>query len=174
METKVSGWSFTLAELDPWAKHKLKELTCLMVGLNIVLLSLLLRQARPVIILILGLALSVGALCVTLKATGIVLNLFNVLAFPLVLGVGVDYGIYVALAMRTPDPLRELTTIMKPVLLSGLTTVVGFGSLAWAHNPALRGLGLLCGIGVGWCILVTFLFVLPACALGTKASTPRA
>jgi predicted exporter len=174
VETKVSGWSFTLAELDPWAKYKLKELTCLMVGLNIVLLSLLLRQARPVIILILGLALSVGALCVTLKVTGIVLNLFNVLAFPLVLGVGVDYGIYVALAMRTPDPLRELTTIIKPVLLSGLTTVVGFGSLAWAQNPALRGLGLLCGIGVGWCILVTFLFVLPACALGAKASTPRA
>ena len=174
VEIKVSGWSFTLTELGPWAEHKLTELTCLMVGLNIVLLSLLLRQARPVIILMLGLALSVGALCVTLKVTGIVLNLFNALAFPLVLGVGVDYGIYVALAMRTPDPLRELTTIMKPVLLSGLTTVVGFGSLAWAQNPALRGLGLLCGIGVGWCILVTFLFVLPACALGAKSSTPRA
>ena len=174
VQTKVSGWSFTLTELAPWATHKLKELTILMVGLNIVLLTALMRNFRPVLILMLGLALSIAARCVTLKLTGIVLNLFNILAFPLVLGVGVDYGIYVALAMRTENPLRELTTVMKPVLLSGLTTVVGFGSLAWAENPALRGLGLVCGIGVAWCVLVTFIFVLPACALGAKASTPRA
>ena len=84
------------------------------------------------------------------------------------LGVGVDYGIYIALALRSADPPRELHALMKPVLLSGLTTVVGFGSLAWAQNPALRGLGLLCGIGVGWCLVATFLFVLPACALAVR------
>ena len=87
------------------------------------------------------------------------------------LGVGVDYGIYIAIAMRTPDPLRELHTVMKPVLLSGHTTVVGFGSLALAQNPALGGLGVVCSIGVAWCVLVTFIFVLPACALLSRKDT---
>jgi predicted RND superfamily exporter protein len=54
---------------------------------------------------------------------------------------------------------------MKPLLLSGLTTAIGFITLAWSYNPALRGLGLLCGLGVGWCLLTAFVFVLPACAL---------
>lgn len=168
IEVGLSGWGYTLAELGPWSQRKMVQLTALMTGLNIVLLTFLLRAFKPVCILMLGLALSVGALIATLKFTGIALNLFNVLAFPLVLGVGVDYGIYIALALRSPDPSRELSALMKPVLLSGLTTVVGFGSLAWAQNPALRGLGLVCGIGIAWCLLATFIFVLPACALITR------
>ena len=43
---------------------------------------------------------------------------------------------------------REMTTVFKPVLLSGLTTIAGFGSLATAENPALRGLGTVCALGV--------------------------
>ena len=168
VEVGLSGWGYTLAELGPWSERKMVRLSALMIGLNVVLLVFLLRSFKFVCILMLGLALSVGALITTLKFSGIVLNLFNVLAFPLVLGVGVDYGIYIVLALRGPDPARELGALMKPVLLSGLTTVVGFGSLAWAQNPALRGLGLVCGIGVAWCVLVTFLFVLPACAVVTR------
>jgi predicted RND superfamily exporter protein len=82
----------------------------------------------------------------------------------------VDYGIYIALAMRSAEARHELATLMKPLLLSGLTTCVGFASLAWAENPALRGLGLLCGIGVGWCLIATFAFVLPACAMAIGTS----
>ena len=165
IDVGLSGWGYTLAELGPWSQRKMVQLTALMVGLNIVILTFLLRSLKPICILMLGLGLAVGALVATLKFTGIALNLFNVLAFPLVLGVGVDYGIYIAVAMRSADPLRELRTVMKPVLLSGHTTVVGFGSLVLAQNPALRGLGLVCSIGVAWCVLTTFIFILPACSL---------
>jgi hypothetical protein len=165
IEVGLSGWGYTLAELGTWAQKKMTQLTVLMVCLNIALLTFLLRAFKPVAILMLGLALSIAALVATLKAAGMALNLFNVLAFPLVLGVGVDYGIYIALALRSHDPARELGALMKPVLLSGLTTVVGFGSLAWAQNPALRGLGLVCSIGIAWCLVATFTFVLPACAI---------
>jgi predicted exporter len=171
IEVGLSGWGYTLAELGPWSEWKMAQLSAVMVCLNIVLLTFLLRAFKPVCIIMLGLTLSIGALVTTLKFTGITLNLFNVLAFPLVLGVGVDYGIYIALAMRGTDPARELGALMKPVLLSGLTTVVGFGSLAWAQNPALRGLGLVCSIGVAWSVIATFVFILPACVL--VARRPR-
>ena len=161
----LSGWSLTLAELAGWSGRKMQQLTLLMLGMNVVLLVILLRAWKPVLITMVGLLLSIGAMLATLQTLGISLNLFNILAFPLVLGVGVDYGIYIAIAMRSGSAKEELATLMKPLLLSGLTTCVGFSSLAWAENPALRGLGLLCGIGVGWCLLATFVFVLPACAL---------
>jgi predicted RND superfamily exporter protein len=66
------------------------------------------------------------------------LNLFNILAFPLVLGIGVDYGIYVVGAMRNGvDLRRSLRSVLKPVLLSGLTTTAGFASLGAGEEPRL-------------------------------------
>jgi len=162
---QISGWSYTLQDLVPWAHRKLTELSAIMVLFNVLLLLFLYRSAFPLFILMLSLALSIGALVTTLKLFGIPLNMFNVLAFPLVLGVGVDYGIYVVVAMRQEgDRQTNLATVVKPVLLSGLTTTCGFASLAFAANPALRSLGSVCSIGVAWCALATLCFILPAYA----------
>ena len=162
---QISGWSYTLQDLVPWATRKGCELSIIMVLFNVALLVFLYRRLFPLFILMLSLALSVGALVASLKIFGIPLNMFNVLAFPLVLGVGVDYGIYIVIAMRQDgDRQRNLATVVKPVLLSGLTTVCGFGSLGLAANPALRGLGVVCALGVAWCLFATLCFVLPAYA----------
>ena len=148
---------------DPWAKHKLTLLSVVMVSFNVVLLAFLYRRVEPLLILMVSLALSIGAMIACLKIFGFALNLFNVLAFPLVLGVGVDYGIYILLAMRQPgDKEYAFATIIKPVILAGLTAVAGFGSLAIAHNPALRGLGAVSAIGIACCLFSTIFFILPA------------
>ncbi len=161
IDMHISGWTYTLADLIPWAKWKSVQLTVAMIAFNIVLLSVLCRRVFPLFILMLNLALSIGAMLATLKLCGVPLNLFNILAFPLVLGVGVDYGIYMVIAMRAKDVTLELKTIFKPVLLSGLTTVAGFGSLVTAQNPALWSLGIVSSVGIAWCLVTTFLFVLP-------------
>jgi len=159
----ITGWTYVLADLIPWAKHKLTLLSVVMVSFNIILLAFLYRRVEPLLILMISLALSVGAMIACLKIFGFALNLFNVLAFPLVLGVGVDYGIYILLAMRQPgDKEYAFATIIKPVILAGLTAVAGFGSLAIAHNPALRGLGAVSAIGIACCLFSTIFFILPA------------
>ena len=161
----ISGWTYTLQDLVPWSQRKLTELSVVMVFFNVLLLIFLYRSFFPLFILMLGLALSIGAMVASLKFLGVPLNLFNVLAFPLVLGVGVDYGIYVVIAMRQEGDLRRnLATVVKPVLLAGLTAAAGFGSLGFAENPALRGLGIVCALGVAWCLFSTLFFVLPAYA----------
>ncbi|HWB60531.1 MAG TPA: MMPL family transporter [Chthoniobacteraceae bacterium] len=168
----ISGWSYTQANLIPWSRGtpehwyldgKLAQLSIAMVLFNVVLLIFLYRRFFPLFVLMLSLFLSVGGMIASLKLFHIPLNLFNVLAFPLVLGVGVDYGIYMLLAVRQPGD-RELAfaTILKPVLLSGLTAVCGFGSLGFAKNPSLMWLGLVCALGVGWCLFSTVFFILPA------------
>jgi len=165
----ITGWTYVLADLIPWAKHKLTLLSVVMVSFNIILLAFLYRKPGPLLILMISLALSVGAMIACLKIFGFALNLFNVLAFPLVLGVGVDYGIYILLAMRQPgDKEYAFATIIKPVILAGLTAVAGFGSLAIAHNPALRGLGAVSAIGIACCLFSTIFFILPAYLVGLK------
>jgi predicted RND superfamily exporter protein len=165
----ITGWTYVLADLIPWAKHKLALLSVVMVSFNVLLLAFLYRRAGPLLILMVSLALSIGAMIACLKIFGFALNLFNVLAFPLVLGVGVDYGIYILLAMRQPgDKEYAFATIIKPVILAGLTAVAGFGSLAIASNPALRGLGAVSAIGIACCLFSTIFFILPAYLLGLK------
>ncbi len=159
----LTGWTFTLADLITWAQSKLVILTGTMLLFNIVLLLFLFRQFRPIFLLMLTLILSIGAMVATIKIIGLPLNLFNILAFPLVLGVGVDYGIYVLLAARQVGDYQTLLRgILKPVLLSALTATAGFGSLGFAENPSLSGLGLLCAIGVGWSMFATLFFLVPA------------
>ncbi len=159
----LTGWTFTMADLISWAQTKLVVLSVTMILFNVVLLIFLYRQIAPLLLLMLTLILSIGAMIATVKMVGLPINLFNILAFPLVLGVGVDYGIYVLLAVRAPGEKKALFRgILKPVLLSALTSAAGFGSLGFAENPSLSRLGLLCAIGVVWSIFATLFFLVPA------------
>ena len=168
LDAHLSGWSYVMADLVPWSQSKLVWLSVLMVVFNIVLLVFMYRAAAPLLVLMISLGLSIGAMIAGLKLTGLPLNLFNILAFPLVLGVGVDYGIYIVVAVRQAalesgaGQRRTLASIVKPVLLSGLTTIAGFGSLGLANHPALASLGLVCALGVACCLFSTLFLILPA------------
>lgn len=163
VQVHLTGWAFTMADLITWAQSKLVILSSTMIVFNLVLLTFLFRRFAPLFLLMLTLILSIGAMIATVKIIGLPINLFNILAFPLVLGVGVDYGIYVLLAVREAGDQKQLLQgILKPVLLSAFTTAAGFGSLGFAENPSLSGLGLLCAIGVGWSIFATLFFLVPA------------
>lgn len=158
-----TGWSYVMADLVPWARGKLIRLSAAMLLFIVILLAFMYRAFAPLAVLLASLALSMGAMVAGLKLTGLSLNLFNVLAFPLVLGVGVDYGIYVILAVRQKDRSpHALASIVKPIFLSGLTAICGFGSLGWAQHPALCSLGLVCAMGVACCLFSTLFLVLPA------------
>ena len=116
------------------------------------------------------LALAVAAMIATMKLFHFPLNLLNVLAFRLVLAIGVDYGIYVLLVwQRARDLEHDVAGVVKPVILAGMTAIAGFGSLGLADNPTLAGLGIACAIGIFWSLAATIFFTLPA----TAAAEPK-
>jgi predicted RND superfamily exporter protein len=183
----ITGWSYALADLQPWSHHQLLIISALMAIFDISLLAILYRDLRLWLIQVITLAFGIGAMIASMKLLHIDLNLLNVLSFRLVLAIGVDYGIYVVLvwqkilpaASRLPATLalragsdagvardieHDVTGVLKPVLLAGLTAVSGFGSLALARNPALTGLGITCAIGIFWSLVATIFFTLPAMA----------
>src|SRR5262245_6037897 len=161
----LTGWTYVLADLQPWSHHQLLIISALMAIFDMSLLAILYRDVRAWLIQIVTLAFGIGAMIATMKLLNVHLNLLNVLSFRLVLAIGVDYGIYVVLVwQKTHDIQHDVAGVVKPVLLAGLTAISGFGSLALARNPALTGLGIACAIGIFWSLIATIFFTLPALA----------
>jgi uncharacterized protein len=161
----LSGWSYALAEMQPWTHQQLLLISAVMALFDIGLLAWLYRDLRLWLIQVITLAFGIGAMLATMKLLNLNLNLLNVLSFRLVLAIGVDYGIYVVLVwQKTRELEHDVAGVIKPVILAGLTAVSGFGSLGWARNPSLSGLGIACAIGILWSLLATIFFELPAIA----------
>ena len=93
-----------------------------------------------------------------LGLTGQSLQLFHVLALMLLLGVGVDYGIFLQEEPSRRDPVAWLA-----VVLSALGTILSFGLLGLSKTPALQAFGLTMLIGT-----TTVWFLAPCFAAATE------
>jgi len=161
----LSGWAYTLANLLPWAQRQLLIVTGAMALFEGLLLAILYRDWRLWAIQEVTLIFGLGAMLATMKLCNLPLNLLNVLAFRLVIAIGVDYGIYVLFAWQKAHEIEhDIAGVVKPVLLAGLTALAGFGSLVLAKNPSLSSLGVACAIGIFWSLVATIFFTLPAAA----------
>jgi hopanoid biosynthesis associated RND transporter like protein HpnN len=128
------------------------------------ILAVLLRSARDTAMV---LAPIVFAAVVTAGATvwlGIPFNFANIIALPLLVGVGVDNGIHMVHRMRTEPPSDGeplSTSTSRAVLASGLTTVASFGNLAFSAHVGMSSMGKLLTLGMGVTLVAT-LILLPA------------
>lgn len=92
----------------------------------------------------------------TLGLLGVAANLFNILALLLVLGMGVDYAVF----MREGRSARA--TVIMAILLAGLMTLLSFGMLALSATPFIRSLGLTVALGVSFTFVLALLSSAPS------------
>src|SRR5213080_2403599 len=125
--------------------------------------ALMLRRAREILLALLPLALGMLWTFGLMYFFDLTFNMGNVFGLPLILGAAAEYGLNIVLRyMEGRDhggPLVARSTVMG-VLVSGLTTIVGFGSLMIADHRGIFGLGLLLTLGSATS-LVAALVVLP-------------
>jgi predicted exporter len=162
---KITGWSQTLNDLVDWAKAELFFYGSVVTAVILLVLAAIYRNPMLWLVHAGALFLSLSATVTTFKLLQIPFGILNVLALPLILGVGVDYATHLLLTLRTRDPATQLPDIFKPVLLAGTTTLLGFGALSLAENPALSGLGITCLIGIAWSLFTALLLVFPLCGM---------
>ncbi len=120
--------------------------------------------------LALGLTLALGIM----GLLGVPLNPANMIALPLVLGVGVDNGVHVLhdfLATKVEGRRRLSRAIGRGVLVKALTTMIGFGTLMISNQPGLRGLGFCLALGVACCMVAALVF-LPAVLAFRRSGAP--
>jgi hopanoid biosynthesis associated RND transporter like protein HpnN len=136
-----------------------------------VLLAAVLRRPADVL-LMLAPSLLAGLLTLGLcVAIGQPLNFANIIALPLLFGIGVAFTIYFVMAWRAGA--RELlqSSLTRAILFSALTTATAFGSLWLSSHPGTASMGKLLALSLG-CTLVSALFFLPP-LLGASASRNR-
>lgn len=99
-----------------------------------------------------------------LHSCGLMLTFVNVTALPMIVGIGIDDGVHMIHRYRKEgyhQSQKVLLSTGKAILLTTLTTMLGFGAMLGASYRGLVSLSSLLIIGVGACFLTTVLFLPP-------------
>ena len=124
-----------------------------------VLLLALLRRLLDTVLVMAPLLMSALLTLLIAVVLPLPLNFANIIALPLLLGVGVSFNIYFVMNWRAGQthPLGSATA--RAILFSALTTATAFGSLALSAHPGTASMGKLLLISLGCTLLASLVFI---------------
>ncbi|HVV71087.1 MAG TPA: MMPL family transporter, partial [Verrucomicrobiae bacterium] len=158
----LSGWELLGHAIFSRVKSNMWKVVAPMIFLVLLSLWFAFRRA-PEILLSLG-ALLLSGLCLltVMRLAHWSWNLLSLMAIPLVLGTGVDYSIFMQLALRRyrGDLRMAYHSVGRALLLCGGTAIAAFGSLAWSSNAGMASLGQVCAVGIASNVLIA-IFLAP-------------
>lgn len=109
-------------------------------------------------------AMGTVAMMGTMAMIGMKLNFMNAMVLVTIVGMGSDYGLHIRhqlVQADLPGQQSRFVQVARSVLLSALTTIAGFGSLAFTDYGAMSSMGWATNFGIGFTALAA-LVVLPA------------
>jgi hopanoid biosynthesis associated RND transporter like protein HpnN len=162
LDPHFTGTPRQLYEYTTLLKDSYVEATWWALGAIVILTFIHFRHIGPVILSLLPVAIGAGWMVGFMGWTGIPFNPANIMTLPLVVGIGVTNGIHILNRFaeeKNPGILAKSTG--KAVLVSGLTTIAGFGSLILADHQGIRSLGWVMAVGTATCMIAGLTF-LPA------------
>jgi hopanoid biosynthesis associated RND transporter like protein HpnN len=122
------------------------------------ILAIALRRAKDVVLVMAPLILGALMTALVVVVCGIALNFANIIALPLLLGVGVSFNVYFVMNHRAG--IREFlgTGTARAIIFSALTTGSAFGTLALSGERGTASMGLLLVISLACTLVSTLLF----------------
>lgn len=133
-------------------------------GLSILLVLLFYYRslkffALSILPLMIGLAVLSGIMVIF----GFDFNFLNLMVLPMIVGIGIDDGVHFTNTYRRGDidKLKAMGKTGRALVLTSLTTLVGFGSITLSHYPGLKSMGYVAVIGISACLFASII-VLPA------------
>jgi hopanoid biosynthesis associated RND transporter like protein HpnN len=168
---QATGTPVTIQESGQLISSAFIEAGVIAVAVIIVLLVLVLRSARDVVLVLAPLLLAALMTLGVMVMIGMKLNYANIIALPLLLGIGVAFDIYFVMNWRAglSDHLQSSTA--RGVVFSALTTMCAFGSLALSPDPGSSEMGKLLAISLAMTVFCT-LFILPALLGPARITAP--
>jgi len=136
IEALPSPQSIVNGVLSAWTREAVSRFA-LALAMMAAALLVLMRSRAPVTLLpsLLGIAVALGVLGLRTES----LNLFHVPAMFLLAGMGIDYTVFLH---------GERRAALKPAVCSLMTSMAGFGALAFVSFPVVSAFGLVMGIGL--------------------------
>ena len=136
-----------------------------------VLLWIALRRMTDVLLTLVPLLVA-GAVTLELcVAFDIPLNFANIIALPLLLGVGVAFKIYYIMAWRSGKTALVQSTLTRAVIFSAMATATAFGSLWLSADPGISSMGQLMALALV-CTMAAAVLFQPALMGQPRESAP--
>jgi uncharacterized protein len=155
----LSSWETLGASVLATVKQNMWKLLVPMISLVLLSLWLAFQGWREIALSVSVLLLSGLCLLSVMRICGWSWNVLNLMALPLILGTGVDYSIFMQLALRRHHgSLRHAQrSVGRALLLCGGTAIAGFGSLGMSSNAGMSSLGRVCAAGIAANVLLSVL-----------------
>jgi hopanoid biosynthesis associated RND transporter like protein HpnN len=112
------------------------------------ILFVALRRWQDVALTLVPLLVAIIVTLETCVAIGLKLNFANIIALPLLLGVGVAFKIYYVMAWRAGEHNFLQSSLTRAVFFSACTTATAFGSLWFSHHPGTSSMGKLMALSL--------------------------
>ncbi|MCW6537687.1 MMPL family transporter [Sphingomonas lycopersici] len=123
-----------------------------------VLLFAVLRDVREVAFTLAPVVLSIFLTLGSCVLIGQPINFANIIAFPLLFGVGVAFHIYFVMAWRAGATGLLQSSLARAVLFSAFATGTAFGSLWLSHHPGTASMGEILMISLIWTLICALIF----------------
>jgi uncharacterized protein len=122
------------------------------------ILFVALRRWRDVALTLVPLVVAIVVTLEICVAIGLKLNFANIIALPLLLGVGVAFKIYYVMAWRAGERNFLQSSLTRAVFFSACTTATAFGSLWFSHHPGTSSMGKLMALALVTTLSAAVLF----------------
>jgi hopanoid biosynthesis associated RND transporter like protein HpnN len=123
-----------------------------------ILLFLVLRNVKEVAFTLAPVILSIFLTLGSCVVIGQPINFANIIAFPLLFGVGVAFHIYFVMAWRDGATGLLQSSLARAVLFSAFATGTAFGSLWLSHHPGTASMGKILMISLIWTLICALVF----------------
>ena len=123
-----------------------------------ILLFIALRRVTDVLLTLIPLLLAGAVTLEICVLDGLSLNFANIIALPLLLGVGVAFKIYYIMAWRAGKTGLLQSTLTRAVIFSAMTNAVAFGSMWASSYPGMSSMGKMMALALACTMAAAVLF----------------
>lgn len=156
----VTGTPVQLYEYTTLLKESYEKAAWYALGAIAVLVMIHFRSLVAVVLALFPVMIGALWMAGLMGFLGIPFNPANIMTLPLVVGIGVTNGIHILNRFVEEQKASILAkSTGKAVLVSGLTTIAGFGSLIPAKHQGIASLGVVMSVGIATCMLVALTFL---------------
>lgn len=147
-EPSATGPAISLYQSGRTVIDAFIEAGALALGAIAILLLIALRRVTDVLLTLIPLLLAGAVTLEICTLTGTAMNFANIIALPLLLGVGVAFKIYYIMAWREGQTSLLQSSLTRAVVFSAMTTGVAFGSMWSSNYPGMSSMGKMMALAL--------------------------
>lgn len=156
------GMPALMHEVTSYVKGDILRISMLCFIALFVILWVMFKKVLDAVIAILPLLFTIYITLGIIPVLGVDLNIFSVTAMPILIGIGIDSGVHLLHRIKSSadkDIGYILSHTGKAIMMTTITTLIGFGSLYFVNHPGLASFGMVTVVGMGLCLLITLIMV---------------